>query len=291
MNQEIFNKAINKAFNGGLAGYGAMTTQVLSLMWLRTTMNYQYRYGSTTMTALKTLYKEGGIPRFYRGLLPALLQGPLSRFGDTAANSGIMYYLDQNSSTKDLNVGTKTMVCSGGAALWRILIMPIDSVKTNMQVNGVNGLKILKNNIRTNNISVLYNGAIASSSATFVGHFPWFFTYNYLNSHLPTYANDSGLKFIRNGFIGFSASIISDTCSNSLRIIKTTKQTYDNNISYAKAIDLIVKKDGIKGLFFRGLQTRILANGLQSSLFTITWKYFETKLNEKEKSKKKLKEI
>ncbi len=53
-----------------------------------TTMNYQYRYGTNTTTALKTLYAQGGIPRFYRGLGPALIQGPLSRFGDTAANSG-----------------------------------------------------------------------------------------------------------------------------------------------------------------------------------------------------------
>lgn len=48
----------------------------------------RYRYGTTTTQALRTLYKEGGIPRFYRGLLPALLQAPLSRFGDTAANAG-----------------------------------------------------------------------------------------------------------------------------------------------------------------------------------------------------------
>lgn len=38
--------------------------------------------------ALRHLYKEGGVVRFYRGLGPALLQGPLSRFGDTAANAG-----------------------------------------------------------------------------------------------------------------------------------------------------------------------------------------------------------
>ena len=41
-----------------------------------------------TKEALKHLYKEGGVVRFYRGLGPALLQGPLSRFGDTAANAG-----------------------------------------------------------------------------------------------------------------------------------------------------------------------------------------------------------
>lgn len=48
----------------------------------------QYRYGTTTTEALRHLYREGGVVRFYRGLGPALLQGPLSRFGDTAANAG-----------------------------------------------------------------------------------------------------------------------------------------------------------------------------------------------------------
>jgi hypothetical protein len=48
--------------------------QVLSLMWLRTTINYQYRHGGTMVGALKVLYAEGGIPRFYKGLLPALIQ-------------------------------------------------------------------------------------------------------------------------------------------------------------------------------------------------------------------------
>ena len=51
-----------------------MSTQVLTLMWLRTTINYQYRYGTGTADALRTLYREGGMRRFYRGLGPALLQ-------------------------------------------------------------------------------------------------------------------------------------------------------------------------------------------------------------------------
>ena len=86
----------------------AMAIQVFTLMWLRTTMNWQYvwllfdrftwhrffvssnvffplsfryRNGCNSRTALKLLYKEGGILRFYRGLLPALIQGPLARFG------------------------------------------------------------------------------------------------------------------------------------------------------------------------------------------------------------------
>lgn len=71
---EIMDYAGKRALSGGIPGMVAMALQVLSLMWLRTTINYQYRYGTSTMDALKTLYKEGGIPRFYQGLLPALIQ-------------------------------------------------------------------------------------------------------------------------------------------------------------------------------------------------------------------------
>jgi len=51
-----------------------MALQVVTLMWLRTTINYQYRHGTSTMVALRTLYADGGIPRFYQGMLPALIQ-------------------------------------------------------------------------------------------------------------------------------------------------------------------------------------------------------------------------
>merc|ERR1719163_2117278 len=94
----IISLAAGKALSGGMAGACATVLQVSTLMWMRTTMNYQYRYGTSTMTALKTLYAEGGIPRFYRGLLPALFQGPLSRFGDTAANTGIIAAFEANAS-------------------------------------------------------------------------------------------------------------------------------------------------------------------------------------------------
>lgn len=79
-------QSLQAAIHGGLSGATAMAVQVCSLMWLRTTMNYQYRHGTTTTQAMKHLWNEGKVFRFYKGLVPALLQGPLSRFGDTAAN-------------------------------------------------------------------------------------------------------------------------------------------------------------------------------------------------------------
>jgi hypothetical protein len=81
------------------------------------------------------LYADGGIPRFYRGVLPALVQGPLSRFGDTASNTGVLTFLNNVEATKDLNVGVKTVCASAGAALFRIFLMPVDTVKVRTNAN------------------------------------------------------------------------------------------------------------------------------------------------------------
>ena len=92
-------------------------------------VNYQYRNGGTFFGALRTLYADGGIPRFYRGVLPALVQGPMSRFGDTAANTGVLTLLDNIEATKELPVAAKTVCASAAAAGWRIFLMPVDTVK------------------------------------------------------------------------------------------------------------------------------------------------------------------
>ena len=277
-NNDILHKSLNRALGGGIAGASAMAIQVGSLMWLRTTMNYQYRYGTSTKDAIKHLYKDGGIRRFYRGVGPALFQGPLSRFGDTAANTGIITLLDSNDKTKDLPVSIKTFAASSTAALWRICIMPIDTCKTILQVEGKNGLKMLTQKIKKNGPVTLYHGSLGASGATLVGHYPWFFTYNYLNQKLPEY--DSTIKnLLRNGFIGFSSSIVSDCTSNSIRVIKTTRQTFHKPISYSETVKYIIKNDGISGLFGRGLQTRIIANGFQGIMFSILWKYFQSIIN------------
>jgi hypothetical protein len=273
----IISKSFNKAFKGGISGATAMVCQVGSLMWLRTTMNYQYRYGYSTSTAIKKLYAEGGIRRFYRGVGPALLQGPLSRFGDTAANVGIITLLNNHEKTKDIPIFLKSMCASGTAALWRINIMPIDTIKTTMQVLGKDGINKLKNKYRTNGIRVFYHGGMGAFGATYVGHFPWFATYNYLDSKIDNY---NGIKKLgRNAFIGFSSSVVSDTCSNSIRVLKTTRQTSEKPISYYDIAKNIIKNDGLTSLFSRGLKTRIIANGFQGMMFTVLWKYMMEILN------------
>ncbi len=125
-----------------------MVLQVLTLMPLRTVMNYQYRYGTNTTAAIRTLYLDGGWTRYYQGLSAALVQGPVSRFGDTAANAGILALLQSNSYMKKLPSLIKTVFASLAAAAFRMILTPVDTVKTIMQTEGKGGLTILKARVR-----------------------------------------------------------------------------------------------------------------------------------------------
>lgn len=101
----------------------------------------------------------------------------------------------------------------------------------------------------------------------------WFATYNYLNDNLPVPHNVFE-KLCRGAVIGFAASVISDTTSNSLRVLKTYRQVNETRIGYLAAARAVIAVDGVKGLFGRGLKTRILANGLQGLMFTVLWQFF-----------------
>ncbi|KAI8822117.1 mitochondrial carrier [Fimicolochytrium jonesii] len=266
--------ALNRALGGGLSGAAAMVVQVATLMPLRTAMNYQYRFGTTTTIAIQTLYKDGGILRFYRGVSAALIQGPLSRFGDTAANAFALSLLDGNPTTASLPVAVKTIGASASAASFRMFLTPVDTLKTTLQTQGSAGMALLKKRIAAHGVSSLWYGATASAAATFVGHYPWFYTYNTLQEILPQ-QNTTAKKLGRQAVIGFSASIVSDTISNSLRVIKTYRQVNETRISYAGAARAVIEKDGVVGLFGRGLKTRIITNGLQGIMFSVLWKLFQ----------------
>lgn len=270
----------DKALRGGLAGAASQGFSVLSLMWMRTTMNYQYRYGGKTMDVIKHLYSQGGIPRFYRGLVPAMMQAPISRFGDTAANTGALALCDSFDSTRNLPVGVKTAFATVAASLFRIVLTPIDAWKTIKQVEGGDGLKSLIQKVRVHGITKLWHGAGATVAATAAGHFPWFFTRNYLEENLQTFDFAYG-KTVRSACIGFSATVVSDTISNSLRVIKTTKQTSLTPLTYPQVVAEVVAKDGVIGLFGRGLTTRIATNGIQGMCFNVLWTMFSDMFQKK----------
>jgi len=291
---ETLKKAAWKATGGGLAGAGAMFINVGTLMWMRTTVNFQYRYGMSTIEALKHLYNDGGrglggIRRFYQGVGPALFQGPLSRFGDTAANAGMLAIWDSFEQTKSLPTAAKTVSASAAAAGFRVFLMPIDALKTTMQVEGATGLAKLGAKIRTSGVFVLWHGSIGAMSATFVGHYPWFFTNNVLNDALPKYDRKKELPMYlaRNAVVGFCSSAVSDTCSNSVRVLKTTVQTSTTPIGYGEALSMIIAKDGVSGLLFRGLVTKIISNGCQGILFSVLWRMGQDAWDQRQKENAK----
>ncbi len=156
--------------------------------------------------------------------------------------------------------------------------MPVDTVKTALQVHGNKGWPTLRHKVGHHGPLVMYHGALAASAATFVGHFPWFFTYNQLQVMIPK-QEGTARKLARNAVIGFASSAVSDVISNSVRVVKTYRQTHEQIIPYAQAIREVVAKDGVLGLFGRGLKTKILSNGLQGIMFSILWKLFEEHFN------------
>jgi hypothetical protein len=269
----IFHQSLQSGFSGAIA----TSINVMTLMWMRTTVNYQYRYGMNTTTAFKQLYREGGIRRFYRGVGPAMIQAPLARFGDTAANTGTIVALNSFEETANMPIWAKSACASAFASFFRVLIMPIDTLKTTLQVQGKDGISNLMIKFRNKGPSVFYHGTIASATATYVGHYPWFATYNALQVSIPK-GETAFEQLVRTGMIGFASTCVSDTLSNSIRVVKVYRQSNMNVISYPETVNQIVKQDGVIGLFGRGLQTKLLSNGVQGIMFSVLWKYIDETL-------------
>jgi len=272
---EVMRMASAKAFKGGLAGFAAGVVQVGTFMWLRTAMNFQYANGGTLRSTLKRLWGEGGIPRFYQGVSIAIVQAPLSRFGDTAANTGVLAAMDVFFPT--MPPAVKSIAVSTAGASWRILLTPLDTFKTTKQVRGDKAVALLMERVRQKGPGQLYSGAFAIFAASWAGSYPWFATFNTLQATLPPAEGSMGL--VRTAVCGMCASGVSDTITNSVRVLKTVRQTSpDPNMDYMQAARSVVSTDGWTGLLSRGLGTRLLVNICQGVLFSVVWKAIEAQL-------------
>mmetsp|Transcript_3644 Transcript_3644/g.9555 ORF Transcript_3644/g.9555 Transcript_3644/m.9555 type:complete len:356 (+) Transcript_3644:371-1438(+) len=298
-----WRRSLHAAVKGGASGSIAMFLQVPLLMWLRTIVNYQYRYGVDASTAVRTLYAEGGIRRFYRGAFVALLSGPVARFGDTASNEGVReLFSNSNSNSKHhqrrgrVPVWAVTLAASVVASLWRVAITPLDTLKTTLQVGSADGWHLLRRKTAEHGIGVLWDGALGNSLATLAGHYPWWVVHNFLDARLPSprrrSSNDDDddqrariLLLLRRALIGFCSSVVSDCVSNGIRVIKTYQQTAPEPITYEKAVSELLAANGLLFLV-RGLRLKILSNGLSGILFAVLWKVILDKLNRKQQQQR-----
>ena len=112
--------------------------------------------------------------------------------------------------------------------------------------------------------------------------FQQFYTYNILDGSEWVHSLIP-YKLLRHAGIGLAASVVSDSLVNAIRVIKTTKQSLGSKhvVTYTEAIRIILAADGWKGLFGRGLRTRIMANALQSIVFTVIWRALAERLARK----------
>lgn len=166
--------------------------------------------------------------------------------------------------------------------LWRALILPINTWKTSKQVHGKDGLKILLGKTKTYGVSAFYQGGAAEILSTSLSHYSWFVIHNYLELLLPKYSykDEFSNAVLRSAVVGFLSTLGTDLVVNSFRVVKTFKQTANENLSYGQVFSQIIEKDGVSGIFLRGLLTKIIMNSIQGITFTVSWKFMEHRLKE-----------
>jgi hypothetical protein len=283
-------KAKRSALRGGISGFVSMWVAVTTLMWMRTAINYSYAHGGTSMLkTLSTLWAQGGIRRFYAGYGWAMIQAPTSRFGDAAANSGVITLLEELEATKNLPLPVKTAAASTIGAGFRVLLMPIDALKTAAQSHGGSPLPLLSAKVKKDGPQVLFHGAMAAAAANWLGSVTWFGPYRFFDQNTDMWKKTDVLyqKLMRSMALGFCASIISDTTTNSIRVIKVVRQTSGETISYAGAVKKVIAEEGFKGLFGRGLSTKLASNGVQGMMFSVLWRLGQEKWDHWQKESEK----
>ena len=266
-------RATWRALGGGLAGGLAMALNVALLMPLRTVMTYQMRHGGHSMREIAaSLLREGGFRRLYAGVAAAAVQAPLSRFSDTAANAGALALLGSLEATRGLPLSAQTAAASCAAASFRVLLTPVDAVKTVLQADGRAGLARLAAALRAQGPRALFAGAGATAANVLVAHFSFFAPFNILSKRVP---KPKGFleRMARNAVVGFAASVVSDCVANPIRVIKTRRMATGHG--YAECTRDLLREAGAVGFFTRGLRARIAANGMQGLLFGVVWRLLD----------------
>lgn len=91
----------------------------------------------------------------------------------TAANDGVKAFLADFLLTKYWGPGVTTMLGAILVGVARMMLMPVDTCKTVLQVDSKDGFQSLLRRVRAGHFGVLYQGAIANAISSTMSHFPW----------------------------------------------------------------------------------------------------------------------
>ena len=193
----------------------------------------------------KTIYKEHGITSFYRGLVPPLIGVALEKcalFGVYDNFKRCNPFFDKSDKSDKSYNYTNTFISGIFAGLvTTTIVTPVEKVKILLQ----NKKKITINSIvKQGGVSALYNGWSATLFREVPGYGIYFTTYEYLK-------NTFGLPNPYTPAIyGALCGVASWTFIYPADPIKTKMQ--NNSIGFKEALSIIMKNEGLMGLY-RGM--------------------------------------
>jgi len=289
-------------------------TNYMNSQPLRTIMNYQYRYGTTMSQAAVTLYQDGGYARYYSGLGAALVQGPVSRFGDTAADVGALAFLNSNPTTRDFPSLVKTAFAAVGECT-------LSSYHSGSHLHtlcsrsslpySVNAYRNTKDNIADPGARGISPPAEPGAQIRNKFALVWGTRHSWGDARRilplvrdprlpkfapPTPANlspkalSAGLHRLcvvccfRHGvqFVEGREDLSTSECNENFVwcvFLLSPRSIFVGIMGIhpfrvGAAVREVTRVDGVRGLLGRGLKARILANGLQGLMFSVLWKLF-----------------
>jgi Mitochondrial carrier protein len=74
-----------------------------------------------------------------------------------------------------LPIGVKTAAGSVVASGARLALLPLDVVKTVLQVEGARGWPLVRRKLAAHGPAALFHGSVATMSSSLISHYPWFF--------------------------------------------------------------------------------------------------------------------
>jgi len=275
--KEILASAASHAAKACLSGLIGGALQVILFMWMETTSAYQCCNGGGFRNALKALWKEGGIPRFYNGVTMAIVQVPLLRCGDVTSNELIIRLL--NVYWIALPTPLKTCVAASVACLWRFALGPIDTIKVTYQVSGRDAGYQLWQRIRKEGICILWAGSTMACFGAWIGFCAFFSVFNFINA-VWTEPEDPESRLLRLSVMGLCSSTFATICGNLMRVLKILRQSSAScQLSYYQTAKKVIDEEGWAAFVTRGLGTRVVSIVLQGTMFTILWKSIEESLS------------
>ena len=116
----------------------------------------------------------------------------------------------------------------------------------------------------------MYNGGLSILGLSAISSSVWFSFFLLFENANKNKEN----KTIVNIFNGAASSVATTIIINPIQVLKTYRQT--KHLSYIESIKDMINKTTILNTLYRGVSSRMLIKGIQSGLFVMLWKQFET---------------